>query len=891
MTNKTNVSTSPKKGKKKTQSPKVEKKTKVVHTTSTSAPPKKREQEKPKKEPNSVKLSNDDKKVKKIHSKKRGKSVLRQLISISIASYLAYAFYECGSPFDKNTTGKPAVCSAIDPIKADLYSLYQSDFYHKNAEPYITPVLKKGNELYVEYGIPAQGKLTELYLEHGIPAQKKVSSLYTQHAQPRIQQGCNHMQVVYKKQLEPYLVKAVPYVNPYLNLAKPYVIKLKSIQQKDIDVLCEKTKEKVTELQGLMEQNMEKLPPSVLQAKDNLMDWIQKAETTELLPAIQKIYWIIIDFIQFDLIPRLEENPIVIGTQRAYHDHVKTYFNANVKPLVDTNIKPIVDNNLKPFIRSVVMPFVDTNITPALIHFQFDKLLDLIKFHLTQRPIVKEEKVFAAKTTSTQIKTSSSIKSKTKDIPITSVVDKTVTISKRKEATVSTTTALAVTSTTTSTTTISTATAKTTTFAKPKATVGKYASNDDDIMKEKSIKPAVTEVYEEVSPPDPERKEAIYVPVCNPEEEQLIVANTDKNIQTVRTDKHIVAVPTDKDLFEVHKEKKLDIPAQPTTPSTKKEELEEPKDQFVIQAPIPHADKSVKEDIVIEEESEVPTPSEEAVFSIQTELPTNIEEDIISSIHAEEEAAVEEEILSKIQAKESPILLDEDVVFSTQVEKPTNVVAEKLLPTVVDEEEEVIDKKENSSMPVVAEEEEEVIDKEENSSMPVVAEEEAEAEKDVPVIAEEEEKAEKDVPVITDEKVASTADVPTSVVDKKAAPTDNKAIKESEKKTSQANTQTKDEPEIPCEIAPSSEKESTIVCEIADQGVKKEDKIFIPPAIEKEELVLDSSNKDGAAAEEPVFIKVKEPVQDEKVQYQEPIVKVDQMDEHTVDIKVPTIKE
>lgn len=801
------------------------------------------------------------------------------MISISIASYLAYAFYECGSPFDKNT-GKPAVCSAIDPIKADLYSLYQSDFYHKNAEPYITPVLKKGNELYIEYGIPAQGKLTELYLEHGIPAQKKVYSLYSQHAQPRIQQGCNHMQVVYKKQLEPYLVKAVPYVNPYLNLAKPYVIKLKSIQQKDIDVLCENTKEKVTELQGFIEQNMERLPPFALQAKQNLMDWIQKAETTELLPAIQKIYWIIIDFIQFDLIPRLQENPVLIETQRAYHDHVKTYFNANAKPWVDTNIKPLVDNTLKPFIQSVVMPFVDTNITPALIHFQFDKLLDLIKFHLTQRPIVKEEKVFAAKTTSTQVKTSL-IKSKTKDIPITSPVDKTVTVSNKKETpNVSTTTALAtntaVTSTTTSTTTITTATAKTTTtFAKPKATVGKYASNDDDIMKEKSIKPVVTQVYEEVSPPDPERKEAIYVPVCNPEEEQLAVVNTDKNIQTVRTDKHIMAVPTDKDLFEVHKEKKLDIPAQPTTPSTKKEELEleEPKDQFVIQAPIPHADKSVKEDIassVIEEETEVPTPSEEAVFSIQTELATNIEEDIISSLHAEEEAIEEEEILSKIQAKESPILLDEEIVFSTQVEKPTTTalvekllptaIAKKLLPTVVDEEE-VIDKKENSSMPVVAKEEEEA--------------------------------AEKDVPAIADEKVASTADVPTSVANKRAAPTDNKSIKESEKKTSQENTETKDEPEIPCEIAPSSEKESTIVCEIADQGVKKEDKIFVPPAIEREELVLDSSNKEGAAAdaEEPVFIKVKEPVQDEKVQYQEPIVKVDQMNEHTVDIKVPTIKE
>lgn len=257
---------------------------------------------------------------------KRGKSRVRSLLSLVIITYLIHACYICGSPFEA-TTGKPAVCEAIDPIKMDLYSLYQSDLYQKKIDPYIGPVFKKGSELYFTYGIPTTQKL---------------SFFCTQYAKPQISQGCNRMHVLLKDQLEPYLAKATPYVKPYYDAAmpyydavksyydnaKPYIIKLQSVRPEHFDGVCKTLNEKLIQFQIMVGQVLDLLPSPLYEVKENILAKIREAETTELVPVLKRVYSASVDFIQFELIPYVKKSPVFIELNLYYITHVKPYFNA-----------------------------------------------------------------------------------------------------------------------------------------------------------------------------------------------------------------------------------------------------------------------------------------------------------------------------------------------------------------------------------------------------------------------------------------------------------------------------------------------------------------------------------------------------------------------------------
>ncbi|KAG1074611.1 hypothetical protein G6F42_025694 [Rhizopus arrhizus] len=113
--------------------------------------------------------------AKRAKTRRNKKKSYRRFLSLSLATYLGYTFfYACGSPFDE-TSDKPAICGAIDPIKLDLYKVYQSDYYQSNIDPHVAPIVSK---------------ISGIYNDYGVPAQVKVVSLYDQYGRPRMNEGC-----------------------------------------------------------------------------------------------------------------------------------------------------------------------------------------------------------------------------------------------------------------------------------------------------------------------------------------------------------------------------------------------------------------------------------------------------------------------------------------------------------------------------------------------------------------------------------------------------------------------------------------------------------------------------------------------------------------------------
>ncbi|KAG2207414.1 hypothetical protein INT47_006889 [Mucor saturninus] len=300
---------------------------------------------------------------KKIRTSRKSRSRVRSFISLSIVSYLGYhALYACGSPFENNED-KAAICAAIDPIKLDLYAIYQSNLVQTNAGPY----LEKGNALYLEYGVPVQSRVSELYLQHGKPV---------------VDQSWMGAQQVYKQQVEPiYMAKVAPMIHPYLAHAKPYY-------HQQFNLLLTQTSEKAKEARAVLQYQLDHLPPPIQHAKEtacaHIKEWIHRAEHTDLLPILLKYYWAIVDFLQFDLLPVVKQSHVV--TQ------LNTYYVANMKDYVDLNLKPV------------------------LAHLPVAKLVNFVHAQLPSRPAQKVYPV--ATSASTQLKTAL-LAPKTKDIPIT----------------------------------------------------------------------------------------------------------------------------------------------------------------------------------------------------------------------------------------------------------------------------------------------------------------------------------------------------------------------------------------------------------------------------------------------------------------------------------------
>lgn len=357
----------------------------------------------------------------------------RTFVSLSIVAYLGYySLYACGSPYDTKSD-KPAVCSAIDPIKLDVISLFESNYYKKNIDPYVSPAVNKANEVYHDYGLPLQIKANDFYWKHGKPGldnayiqannliinhgipiyQKKIAPIYKNNIVPIYQKNIlpvyqkkvlpiyqkNVAPVInpYIKQAQPYLNQARPYINgvkPYINQAKPYVYGIRNIDVNQIKPLYEngvKTMSlRANEAQVLLQDKFNQLPPSVHHYKDIVLYWIDRAENTDLVPILIKFYWNIIDFYQSEFLPLFHSNPSV--------NQLKLYYNQNAKAYVDQHIKP--------FLLQVNQ------------HIHVDQLLAHILSCLPTRLAETTEQVFAAKTSSTHVKTSTAVP-KTQHVPIT----------------------------------------------------------------------------------------------------------------------------------------------------------------------------------------------------------------------------------------------------------------------------------------------------------------------------------------------------------------------------------------------------------------------------------------------------------------------------------------
>lgn len=535
--------------------------------------------------------------------KKKRKSRARKVVSLSIVAYLTYtSLYTCGSPFDKSID-KPVICDAIDPIKLDLYALYQSYYYKTKVDPHIRPVVIKGVEFYHEYGVPAQAKLNEIYRRQIRPTLNDclipTALGYTRHVRP-----------IFTKKIAPVIQPYVDQAKPHIKHAKSYIDQAHPYYQNQIKPLYYQATDKAFQTQKFIQHKYDILPPSIKQVENDVrnkvMAWVEYAENLEMAPILLDLYWSIVDFYQLHYLPVLHVNPAVT--------HIKMFYNENAKAHFDEKIKPLIAQ-------------VNNKV-------HFDVLIQHIISCLPERQVIPEEPVYTARSAYTQVKTSSSVVvPKTQNVPITPAASiKTVTISKG-----STTDDAVPASTTVVSPTIISKKVNT------QATIAKSASGDEDIISKvaSSVKPASTTtrlVLDPEAAPDADKKEAIYCPTCNAQEEQLIVANTDKDVAPVRTDKHVIAVPTDHDLFEVHEEEALDLPSPPSSPNKDFEDS----DQVVIQAPIPS--------------KKTPTVKEEdIVFSIQTEVPT--EDHIV--------------IQAPISQTESPTVNEDDIVYSIQTEVPT----------------------------------------------------------------------------------------------------------------------------------------------------------------------------------------------------------------------------
>lgn len=650
------------------------------------------------------------------------------------------SLYACGSPFDQSVD-KPLICEAIDPIKLDLYALYQSHYYQTKIDPYVAPLVRKGMDYYHDYGVPAQIKLNEIYLKQ---------------VKPEVIRGTVRVIAGYEKHVHPvYVKKIAPVIQPYVDQAKPHIHHAKSyldkVKEKQIKPLYYQATEKALEAQKLIQHKYENLPPHIKQVeidvKNKVMSWVDQAENLEMAPILLDLYWSIVDFYQLHFLPMLHANPAVNQIKLFYNENAKTHFDEKVKPLIaQLNNKVHLD-----------------------VLFQH-----IISFLPAERQIIPEEPVYTAKSAYIQPKTSTSVVvPKTQHVPITSPAAsvKTVTISKGSSSSSSssstTTTDIAV----PASTTIVSPTVISKKVDDPQATLAPSASNnnDDDIVSKvasSSVKPKATTTATHFVPdpnaaPDADKKEAIYCPTCNAEEEQMIVANTDKDIAPVRTDKHVIAVPTDHDVFEVHEEV-LDLPSPP--PSSPNHDFED-SDQVIIQAPIPPSSSS----------------------SSKKESPTTTsvkEEDIIYSIQTEVEPTTAIQTPISHQPSSSVDAEEEDIIYSIQTEVPT---------AATDEEEE-------------------------------------------PVFS-----------IQTEPAAAIETDVESNLEREHVEEVDQRIVEE-------------------------------IRHEAKKEEFKKEDQIYVPPAIKNEELVLESRDEKAAAnKDEPVFVKVEEPeVVEEPVHFEEPIVTVEE---------------
>ncbi|KAL9557610.1 hypothetical protein PS6_001727 [Mucor atramentarius] len=579
--------------------------------------------------------------AKRAKTRRNKKKSYRRFLSLSLATYLGYNFfYACGSPFDE-TSDKPAICGAIDPIKLDLYKVYQSDYYQSNIDPHVAPIVSK---------------ISGIYNDYGVPTQVKVVSLYDQYGRPRMNEGCVRASQLYAQYVEPN-------VSPLVEKSKVQANQVK-IQ---LQPYYQEASKQAIQAQHFAKQQWDNLPPPVKHAKDQAVDKVlelyHRAENTDLLPILSEVYWKIVDFYQYQFIPFIQTHPTTA--------QVNKFYDENIRSFVDTNVKPL-------------LLFVKDHTTH--VNQLFNHALTL----LPQRPLSNEPP--KSTVASSIVETKTPVTGATKivsDIPPTTAIAATTPVTTKtikskagssssaepassatpvKEEAVSTPAKeKAVTSASTTATAMES--------IKTEATIAKDAvDNEQDFIKPVSVRPTATPEYVEmeVEPPQADKKEAVYCPTCNAAEEQVIIAPTDKNVVPARDEKEVFELHTEKEVFEVNKEPVIVPPQSPAhvdqedkvnaaAPIKQDATSSEPraKDQT---APIQkEGDKKEEEE-------------EEQLFSTQVEHDVDDDGFPEPAVPLKEEENINEEEEEE-KAKETPIVTA--VVDKQQVEIPLPVVTEK----------------------------------------------------------------------------------------------------------------------------------------------------------------------------------------------------------------------
>jgi hypothetical protein len=668
--------------------------------------------------------------------RRRKKNSARRLLPLSIVAYLGYSYFcACGSPFD-NTTDKPAICQAIDPIKLDIYAAYQSDFYKTNLDPYIAPVVVRANKLYHVYGIPAQTKLVNLYQQHGKPV---------------VDYGC---------------LQATPYLNNVKgNLRNTkgnyYFVKAK------LAPYCDEATAKVNKVQAFIQYQYEQLPPPVIQAKDKaqatVLYWIDRAENTDLVPVLTKYYEMLVELYHYYFVPLSDH--VTHHAKQQYDAHLKLYVDEHVKPLlIKCNDRVHLDQllgrarallNQRELSHSVTrdetvattigeiktptttpktvkdIPITTTGTVVSPVHKEThvnivdkaeeiasaikDKVKEGILFDIVKEATdkvkeaadkVKEaafvnvlvekanDAAFIAAATSNKVEetaTESSIVDDAEDAAhfATHIIkdDKDVPAEAKEAVSEAYDSVIEKETPTLASTTIT---------ASAEATLGHPVSNTNEDIVHKpataSVAPLTTpDVFEDVPipPPDANKKEAIYCPTCNAQDEQLIIAPTDKHVAAVHKEpkevfevhkqqviatppqspnnadylkKDVQAIADEKELFEVHKEPIITAPES----SIVKEEEIKTNDQYTeeqqvgkknIKIPIPTTD-TLEDDVV---------PNDESQFDHDEYKDAHVLQDAFTAVEKGEPSVVaeknEQPTVVVVTEEEEPVVPDDQSEF------------------------------------------------------------------------------------------------------------------------------------------------------------------------------------------------------------------------------------
>ncbi|KAI7906024.1 uncharacterized protein BX663DRAFT_483680 [Cokeromyces recurvatus] len=520
-----------------------------------------------------------DKKRKKNRKKSR---LIQRLLSLSFIVYLGYYFfYGCEPlPSDDNNKNllKPVICKGIDPIKADIY---QSKFYKENMNP---TIIQASNWFQQQYH-------NQVALQKVV---KKIDYYYIQHAKSLVHQMVTKVHY-YADQVMKIIV---PVIQPYTEQLKLSTQHIEDYIQQAIEKQHLMSKVQETLVYLLEEQ----VPPPVKKAlKQNyyiVLEWIDKAENTDIRTFLAYLEHTITNFYQQQLIPHYI-NPFRKEMKRHYDE-------LHLREFMDKHIIPAFQK-----IYDCAAPY-------------YDVLYEQIRLYLPPLSIQQKslQKSSSSPLKSLQTSTISTLPQLKPSIIETLVTPSTIPVALSKQVS---STNPAYSSPTLSSTIIDSniESEKGTTFASssqhhPEATINKYnakhhRTDDSDIITRSSNNnkkttlssinssdtPKADYQYIHLSPPDPNEKEVIYCPTCNPVEEQIMIAvpESEKEMRplvvndddekevfklnkgdgqltnVVNVDKEVQQLVDKKEVFEVHREQKVIVP--PQSPIKQKVEKEE----------------------------------------------------------------------------------------------------------------------------------------------------------------------------------------------------------------------------------------------------------------------------------------------------------------------------